>query len=44
MEKKSPSNEPVEKTNKRPLNPGEGPKKNGNANNNWPKPESRTFE
>jgi hypothetical protein len=44
MEKKPPANEPVEKTNKSSLNSGKESEQNGYGNNDWPKPESRSFE
>jgi len=44
MEEKSPDNEPVEKTDKCSLYSGKEPKKNGNAEHNWPEPEFRTSE
>ena len=44
MEKKPPANEPVEKTNKCTLDSGKKSKKNGYDNNDWPKPEFRSFE
>ena len=44
MEKKPTPSQPIEKPNKCSLDPGKEPKKKGNADNNWPKPEFRTFE
>lgn len=44
MKQKPPTYKPVKKTDKCPLYSGKDPKTNGNAQNNWPKPEFRTFE
>jgi hypothetical protein len=44
MKQKPPTNKPVEKTDTCSLYSGKDPKTNGNAQNNWPKPEFRTFE
>jgi hypothetical protein len=44
MEKKPPANEPVEKTNKCSLYSAKESEQNGYGNNDWPKPESRSFE
>ena len=43
IEKKPRTNDPVEKTNKRPLDSSKYPKKNSKGNNNWPEPEPRSF-
>jgi hypothetical protein len=44
IEKKSRTNEPVEKTNKCTLYSSKKSKKNGKADNNWPEPEPRSLE
>ena len=44
MKQKSATYKPIEKTDKCSLYSGKDPKTNSNAQNNWPKPEFRTFE
>ena len=43
MDEKQTRNYAVQKTKKCPFNTVKKPKKNGNPENNWPEPESRSF-